>query len=199
MIKLALCIAFCLPNLVSVKSVGKMLQFMSVIVILPFAVMVILGTRHMNIIRLTETRSNISIGDVRQLLTVLFWNFNGYDCISTCAGEIRNPKRTISTGLFIAMIVIVLSTMLPLAVAVCWTGEHHEGDESWRNWKDGSLSASAESIGGPFMGMVMVIVAIVGNCGLFIAELLEDSYQLYGMAQVNLAPSFFVRIFLSKL
>ena len=33
MIKLALCIAFCLPNLVSVKSVGKMLQFMSVIVI----------------------------------------------------------------------------------------------------------------------------------------------------------------------
>ena len=48
------------------------------------------------------------------------------------------------------------------------------------------------------MGMVMVIVAIVGNCGLFIAELLEDSYQLYGMAQVNLAPSFFVRIFLSN-
>ena len=44
MIKLALCIAFCVPNLVSVKSVGKMLQFMSVIVILPFAVMVILGT-----------------------------------------------------------------------------------------------------------------------------------------------------------
>ena len=59
MIKLALCIAFCLPNLVSVKSVGKMLQFMSVIVILPFAVMVILGTRHMNIIRLTETRPTL--------------------------------------------------------------------------------------------------------------------------------------------
>lgn len=191
-IKLALCILFCVPNLVSVKSVGKLLQFMGIVVLLPFAFMIIVASKHMDISRLPETRPDMyTMSNFRTLLTVLFWNFNGYDCISTCAGEIRNPSKTLFVGLFTAMLIIVSSTAFPLIAAVCWDGN---SDGSWRDWKDGSLSSSAESIGGHYLGLSMVIAALVGNCGLFIAELLEDSYQLYGMAQVNLAPSFFGQI-----
>ena len=65
-----------------------------------------------------------------------FWNYSGFDCISTCAGEIKDPANSVPRGLFIALALIVISTMLPLLVAVGVNKPH------WQNWHDGSWCAA---------------------------------------------------------
>ena len=55
---------------------------------------------------------------------------------------------------------------------------------SW-TLQDGSLSHVARLIGGPFLGGWVLLSALVSNWGLFASELLEDSFQLLGMAQAT--------------
>lgn len=200
-LKIGLACLFTIPNVVSLKSVGRILQFMCVVVVVPYVWMIWDGVGHLDFHRLTEVRTE---PNWRQLLTVLFWNLNGYDCISTCAGEIREPQKTIPKGLFISICVVVLSYVLPLTVAVAWTGGMDKSstmssagalgddqDRMWKHWTDGSLSSIAGQIGGVNLTVAFVVCSIASNSGMYFAEMIEDSYQLYGMGKANLAPSCF--------
>ena len=57
-----------------------------------------------------------------------------YDCISTCAGEIHAPAKTIPTALFVAVALVAISYCVPLAVAVACDKTH------WEDWGDGSFT-----------------------------------------------------------
>eukprot|EP00940_MAST-03C_sp_MAST-3C-sp2_P000632 g632.t1 len=201
MMRLLFATVFTVPNIVSLKSVGQLLQVMFVIVIVPSFLMVAIASsddgHDLKFERIYEARAEPNF---RGLLTVLFWNLNGYDCISTCAGEIAQPGRNIPRGLFIACAVIVVTYVVPLAVAVAWSGrsdayfQESHSHISWRKWTDGSLSAIADQIGGAGLAAVMMLCALVGNFGQYCSEMLEDSYQLFGMAHTNLAPECFGRL-----
>ena len=57
----------------------------------------------------------------------------------------------------------------------------------------GSWSAIGEGIAGPWLGTLVVLASVLGNAGLFMAEIFEDAWQLFGMAECHLAPRFFAR------
>ena len=80
--------------------------------------------------------------------------------------------------------------MLPLAVAVCWTGEHHEVTSHGETGRT-DRCLHLRSVRRTFLG---VLVVIIGYWKLWtLLELLEDSYQLMESAS-NLAV-FLRRIF----
>jgi len=55
----------------------------------------------------------------------------------------------------------------------------------------GSLAAAARRIGGEWLGIWVMVSSTLSNWGLFASELLEDSFQLLGMAEAGLAPRYF--------
>jgi len=114
---------------------------------------------------------------------------------------VRDPARTYPRALLGAVVLTSLTYLGPLAIAVaCPTtaaagagagGGAAVDPAPWEGWKAGSLSAIAQSIGGPALGFAMLFSSLVGNWGLFSAELLEDSTQLQGLSEMGLAPRCF--------
>ena len=123
----------------------------------------------------------------RPLLNVLFWNLNYFDSASTIAGEVSNPQSTFPRAMFIAVIIVVLNYILPLAIGIGVTSSI----ASWAQWNDGSLSEVAKLLGGRFLHFWVVVAAGVSNVGLFLAEMSSDSYQLAGMAERGMIPAIF--------
>ncbi|CAD7937853.1 unnamed protein product [Amoebophrya sp. A25] len=61
-------------------------------------------------------------------------------------------------------------------------------DRGWRTWRDGSLPDIVKNTCGPWIGGALLIANLIGNAGMFCAELMEDSYQLEGLAAADVIP-----------
>ena len=121
----------------------------------------------------------LSLGGVlwRPYLNNMFWNLNSFDSAASFAGETSNPSTTYPRGIFIGLIMCVLSYILPVLVAVGAT------DYKQADWEDGFLGAVAGDIGGKWLGMWTIFAAGISNLALFEAEMSSDAFQLMGMCE----------------
>jgi amino acid transporter len=180
-IKLGILVFFCLPNLISSKAVGDFLTLLCVVALMPFAVLCAIGMPKMRVSNLVRKPRQYDWGTC---LSTLYWNMSGFDSASTFAGEVEKPGSTIPRALFVAVAMVGLATAIPLLIAAA-------ADPGWACWQDGSLVAAAMVVGGSWMGVWILATSTLSNWGLFASELLEDSYQLLGMAEMGLAPRVF--------
>ncbi|WOK92711.1 putative polyamine transporter [Canna indica] len=118
-------------------------------------------------------------------LNTLFWNLNYWDSISTLAGEVDNPKRTLPKALFYAMILVIVGYLYPLLAG---TGAIPLDRESWT---DGYFSDVAKILGGVWLRWWLQGASALSNMGMFVTEMSSDSYQLLGMAERGMLPEFF--------
>lgn len=182
-IKLAILALFCLPNAVSSRVVGDFLTVLCIIAMVPFLVIVGFSVPRWearNFLRAPATR------DWSRGFTTVYWNLSGFDSASTFAGEVDEPHKTFPRALFLSVGFIVVMYILPLAASA-------GADPGWNCWVEGSLSTVALLVGGQWLGVWVMITSAMSNWGLFASELLEDSYQLLGMAEMGLAPRVFAR------
>jgi len=188
MIKMLLAVVFTVPNMFSPHSFGKLMRFLGVIVMLPFVVQCVFLLYHYEDLNspriLLEVSSN---PDWFELLMVLYWNFSGFDAISTCAGEVDDPGRNFPRGLFSAILLVFLSYVVPLSIFTL------ANKPFWQCWDEGWFSVIAEESVGQWMAIWIVVTSFVGNAGMYTAEVFEDSWQLCGMARQGLMPSIFAR------
>lgn len=63
----------------------------------------------------------------------------------------------------------------------------------YTTWDDGSYSIIAQRIGGTWLCIWVLISSVVGNLGLYLAEMAKDGFQLAGMADSGLAPPYFAQ------
>jgi len=184
-IKLGILALFFIPNMISSKVVGDFLTGLGLLSLLPFAVLVAVGIPKMNwanLVRRSRRPTSWSVG-----LSTLYWNMSGFDCASTFAGEVADSGTTYPRALFASVGVVIVCYVLPLFVAA-------GADPDWDCWTDGSLVSSALTIcGSAWLAAWITGSSALSNWGLFAAELLEDSYQLLGMAEMGLAPRIFAR------
>jgi len=180
-IKLLILLAFTVPNLLSSQLVGRLVSALAIVVMSPFVALTIVGLPQIRVANWLRAPVH---PDPASMLSVLYWSLSGFDSASTFAGEVRRPSSTFPRALGLAVVAMVLAYVLPLGVA-------SGADPSWNTWSDGSLAAAARRIGGEWLGIWVMVSSTLSNWGLFASELLEDSFQLLGMAEAGLAPRYF--------
>ncbi|KAL5099833.1 hypothetical protein RYX36_004160 [Vicia faba] len=153
--------------------------------LLPFVVMGFMSIPEMKPARWFET--NLDDVNWNLYLNTLFWNLNYWDSISTLAGEVENPKKTLPKGLFFALILVVVAYFFPLLIG---TGALPVQRELWT---DGYFSEIAMVIGGVWLRWWLQAAAAMSNMGMFVAEMSSDSFQLLGMAERGMLPDFFTK------
>ncbi|KAK2991291.1 hypothetical protein RJ640_024556 [Escallonia rubra] len=183
---LALIFVLILMNYRGLTIVGWVAVLLGVFSILPFVVMGLVAipklrpSRWLVVVELDSVDWNL-------YLNTLFWNLNYWDSISTLAGEVENPKKTLPKALFYALIIVVLGYFFPLLIG---TGAipFERG-----SWTDGYFSNIGRMVGGAWLRWWIQAAAAVSNMGLFVAEMSSDSFQLLGMAERGMLPEFFAK------
>lgn len=190
LVKFLITIIFSLPTAIFVENFGKSLFVMFAFIMTPFFIFAVYSfsyTPNMNNLNIItyETSDDIWNG-IFTFLPILYWNFSGLDCVSTCAGEVKNPKHSYIIGLSFALLLIILTYLITLAAAVVSVD-----NGSWTDWVEGSLITVITDKMGNYFGFWVLLASLVGNMGMHLAEMFEDSWQLCGMAESGLAPTVF--------
>ncbi|KAL4347624.1 hypothetical protein GQ457_17G002180 [Hibiscus cannabinus] len=120
-------------------------------------------------------------------LNTLFWNLNYWDSISTLAGEVENPSKTLPKSLFYALLLVIFGYFFPLLVSTGAVLLHRE------LWTDGYFSDIAKMLGGVWLLTWVQAAAALSNMGMFLAEMSSDSFQLEGMATRGMLPELFAK------
>ncbi|XP_026663243.2 polyamine transporter PUT1-like isoform X1 [Phoenix dactylifera] len=163
--------------------VGWVAVFLGVFSILPFIIMGLMAIPKLRPKRWLVV--NLHNVDWNLYLNTLFWNLNYWDSISTLAGEVDNPSKTLPKALFYALILVVVGYLYPLLAG---TGAIPLDRELWT---DGYFSDIAKILGGVWLTWWVQGAAALSNAGMFVAEMSSDSYQLLGMAERGMLPEFF--------
>ncbi|KAK9093926.1 hypothetical protein Scep_025395 [Stephania cephalantha] len=180
---LVLTVALTYMNYRGLTIVGWVAVFLGVFSILPFVVMGLVAVPKLYPSRwFVVNFDNINWG---LYLNTLFWNLNYWDSISTLAGELENPKKTLPKALFYALILVVFGYFFPLLIG---TGAVPLDRDLW---SDGYFSDIAKILGGVWLRWWVQGASAVSNMGMFMAEMSSDSFQLLGMAERGMLPEFF--------
>lgn len=182
---LALTIILTYMNYRGMVIVGGVAVVLGILSILPFVVMGLVAIPKLEPSRwLAVDLHNVNWN---VYLNTLFWNLNYWDSISTLAGEVDNPKKTLPKALFYALILVVLGYFFPLLIG---TGAIPLERDMWT---DGYFSVIAKMLGGAWLSWWVQGAAAMSNMGMFVAEMSSDSFQLLGMAERGMLPDFFAK------
>ncbi|CAN6300749.1 unnamed protein product [Urochloa humidicola] len=125
------------------------------------------------------------VRDWKLLLNTLFWNLNGWDSVSTMAGEVDRPAKTFPVALVSAVCIGSVGYLLPLMAA---TGAVDAPPEAWG---DGYFADAAGAIAGKWLKYWIKVGAAVSSVGLYSATVSSAAYLLAGMADLGHIPSLF--------
>ncbi|RHY12736.1 hypothetical protein B5M09_003736 [Aphanomyces astaci] len=177
--RVSIAILFMVPTLFSIKIVGRTMLVLAIIVAMPFVVLVVVAIPQVNPsnwLVVSEDRNWVN------LISVLYWNYSGFDAAGAYAGEIVDPKRTYPRAMVLTVILIALTYLIPF-VAITGVDKPH-----YATWVDGSYTSIALGVGGMWLCGWVVVSNFFGNLGLYMAEMTKDGFQLAGMADSGLAP-----------
>lgn len=124
--------------------------------------------------------------DWRAYFNSMFWNLNYWDKASTLVGEVENPSRNFPKAIFGAVILVMLSYLIPLLAG---TGALRDAKSS--EWTDGYFAEVGMLIGGVWLKWWIQAASAMSNLGLFEAEMSSDAFQLLGMSEIGMLPPIF--------
>ncbi|HZP44458.1 MAG TPA: APC family permease [Candidatus Binataceae bacterium] len=172
-----------LLNLIGLRTVGRTSVAFTVALLLPLMVLVGCGLPRL---LHWELPSPPLIGAhfmnaLAGGLVVILWNFGGWENLSVAAEEIDAPRVTYRRALAIAVPMVVLGYLLPLAVTLA-------GATSTATWHTGSLAAEGLKIGGPMLGAAIAIGGIISAFAMFEAALMWVSRLPFVLARDGYLP-----------
>ncbi len=197
-LKVGMIVIFTVINLMGLKEVGRVSTILSILIVLAFALVAVVGLLNWNTNPMEPFMpEDYSLVDgVGGGICICVWMYCGYECISNMAGEVKNPQ-VIPKGLMIAMPLVALTYVLPTlgGLASLPAG-------SWENWAtDGGFTG--ETVGyatvltanlGAAWGYIFLIIAIVSQCAIFNTYLASGSRGFFVLADDNLCPKFLVKV-----
>ena len=173
-----------LLNFLGVRPVGMASVALAAILVSPFAVLVVAG--YSNLIHFTMPMQPLfgadGWGALGAGLTVVIWNFGGWENLSVVSGEIEAPRRNYLRAIMIALPVIVAGYVLPLAVAL-------SGASDASSWGTGSFAHEGARIGGPLLGAALAVGGAVMSFAVFEAAMLWVSRMPFVLARERYLPA----------
>jgi amino acid transporter len=121
-------------------------------------------------------------------LSVVIFNYSGWDNVSTYAGEVENPQRNYPRAMAIALLTLVLSYLLPVIAGITISTK----PEIWS--ADAGWPVISQLIGGRWLGLVVAAAGLVSIWGLFNGQLLYVSRLPYALAIDGWLPQVFARV-----
>ncbi|KAL8201120.1 hypothetical protein R6Q57_012459 [Mikania cordata] len=181
---LALTVALTYMNFRGLTIVGWVAVLLGIFSLVPFIIMGFISIPKIEPTRWLVVDLHV---DWNLYLNTLFWNLNFWDSISTLAGEVDNPKKTLPKALLYALILVVSGYFFPLLTGTGAVSLHRD------QWTEGYFSVVAKIIGGVWLRWWIMAGAAVSNMGLYVTEVSSDSFQLLGMAERGMIPEFFAK------
>jgi amino acid transporter len=181
----------CAWNLRGAPEVGRDSVWLFALLLAPFAIFVALGfwqglTLHpaMHWER-TAPAPGAPLGLSTAILVAL-WNYMGWDNASTIAREVENPQRNYPRAMIAAALLTALTYVLPLA-AMAFAGLSAEG------FSTGSWAIAGSALGGPLLGLSIVVGGVICGIGMFNALMMSYTRLPIAMAADGLLPRVFLR------
>jgi amino acid transporter len=170
-------------NILGVRPVGTTSIVLMGAVVAPFAAMVSIGfprLLHWHLPAPTLHADGL-LAALGGGLTVVIWNFSGWENLSVVAGEIENPRRTYARAIAFALPLVALGYLLPLAVSL-------SGVNSTANWRVGYFVEIGRGIGGAPLAIALAVGGAIAAFSIFDAAMLWVSRMPYVLAREGYLP-----------
>ena len=170
-------------NILGIQMVGKAATALELFMFIPVIAMIALGLA----LRARMHRVTIVFSKVFGVgLALGIWLYSGYEQLSSVAGDVENPQRTYPRALAIVIPLSIATYFLPPFAALAALG-------NWQQWHDGYFSTAAQLIGGPWLGNLMTIGAMIGNVALLNGTMLTATPMPFTLAEDGYLPPFLTR------
>jgi amino acid transporter len=178
-----------LLNLAGVRLVGTTSVVFVVALTAPFAALVLLGLPQLIHWRMPSEPliGRDFLGALGGGLTVVMWNFGGWENVSVVAGEIERPGRNYLRAITLALPMVALGYLLPLGVTL-------SGVASTADWRTGWFAAEGALLGGPLLGTAISLGGAVAAFAMFAAAILWVSRLPFVLASEGYLPRGLARI-----
>ncbi|MBI3893809.1 MAG: APC family permease [Candidatus Wallbacteria bacterium] len=176
-------------NVRGIDVVGNAAILLSVLLLLPFLAMTVLGLmqlRHDPIAPFVAPGLDLGSGFGSALALGIFL-YSGYERLSTVAEEVENPQKLFPPALFCAATLALLSYVVPTAVALAAKGR-------WHDWSRAYFPVVAEQIGGPWLGNAMTLAGLFSCALLLNVTILSVSRVPLALAEDGFLPPFLKRL-----
>ena len=189
-VKLAIVVFFIIINLMGLKEVGMVSTVLSVLILIAFTVVTIVGFANWEynpVSPFTPEGAGV-IDSLGGSICIVIWMYCGYECISNMAGELENPE-VIPKGFKIAMPLIAISYILPTIAGLASVG-------NWADWGTEGLGYGdvlTQSLGYGW-GVAFLVIAIASQAAIFNSYIASGSRGFFVMADDNLCPKFLVKV-----
>jgi len=162
---IALCAAW---NIFGASAVGDGSVVLNVVLLAPFAVLVIFAMSHSH--SYSSGAVPLRHADFLGGILIAMWNYMGWDNLSTIAGEVEAPQRTYTRAMFGAVILVVAGYLLPVAAV-----------------------AQIGIVGGQALALAITLAGVLGAVGSFGALMMSFTRLPVVMAEDGYLPKVFAR------
>lgn len=186
--ELALIAACCLWNLLGAPAVGEGSTAMFVVLVAPFAVLVVAAAWHGMHLHRNPAWGSGAAGSAGLSTAILvgLWNYMGWDNASTVAQEVENPQRNYPRAVLLGVVVVALSYVIPLA-AMAFAGM----DVS--RFSTGSWADAAGLLAGPWLAAAIVFGGAISGLGMFNALTMSYARLPMVLAEDGMLPKVVAR------
>jgi len=170
-------------NLLGIRPVGFTSIVLAALLLSPFAAMVAIGFPRLLHFSLPGQPlfGRDFLGALGAGLTVVIWNFGGWENLSVVSGELDDAGRNYVRAVAAALPLVVAGYVLPLAVSL-------SGSAGTAQWAVGSFAQEGRAIGGPLLGGALAIGGAVMSFAVFEAAMLWVSRMPYVLAREGYLP-----------
>ena len=187
LIGLAMIAACTAWNIRGARSVGNGSTVMSILLLAPFVVLTILGLMHkFSGPAGSAAPQPLSHVDILGGILIAMWNYMGWDNASTVAGEVHEPQKTYPRVMWITVVVVAFSYLIPVAAM------SHSGLDP-NSWTTGGWVDAGRALGGPWLAVAITIGGIIGAIGVFNALMMSFSRLPLVMGETGALPKIFTR------
>jgi amino acid transporter len=174
-------------NILGVRSVGEGSVGLNIALLVPFVAL--------TVIALGSGRFGGGSGDAPVPLRhadllggvlIAMWNYMGWDNLSTIGGEVESPQRTYSRAMFGAVILVVVTYLIPVGAIA------HTGIDPNR-WTTGGWVDVGRIVGGETLAIAIAVAGVIGAIGSFGALMLSFTRLPLVMAEDGYLPRIFSR------
>lgn len=176
------------------KAVGYNSVFFLLVIIVPFVLLTVFGFAGEDgslSKSIAAVRNGFSMEMTGGLfaagLATVMWNYSGWDNVSTYAGEVNDAPRNYPRALFTAMGLAVLVYLIPTFALIGNTTDAEVWNES------AGFPALGSLVGGPVLGTIIAVAALVSAWSLFNSQILYASRLPFAMAEDGWFPRFLSR------